>query len=111
MEVNDKELCFLDLKISVLNGKLETSVYSKPTDAHLYLHSQSCHPKKTIVGIQKGVALRLKRICSTDDEFNNKSIEYSQYLVNRGHKKSSIQKAFNSVSKLSRNEARIPTSH
>ena len=83
-----------------MNGKLQTTVYSKPTDAHLYLHSKSCHPKKLL--------LRLKRICSTDEEFHKNSIEYSDYLVNRGHSKSSINRAFEKVSNLTRTEARIP---
>ena len=72
------------------------------------LISKSCHPKKTIIGIQKGVALRLKRICSTDEDFKSKSIEYSKYLEKRGHKKSSVQKAFKNVANLSRMEARTP---
>mgnify|MGYP001794966372 FL=1 len=111
MEVSVKEICFLDLRITNDNGKLNTTVYSKPTDSHLYLHSKSCHPKKSIVGIEKGVALRLKRICSTDQEFNNKRNEYSKYLVNRGHTQPSVNKAFKSVSSMTRDEARTPKGH
>ena len=107
MEASEKELCFLDLRITNVNGKLYTTVYSKPTDAHLYLHSKSCHAKKSIVGIQKGVALCLKRICSTDEEFQNIRIEYSKYLENRGHTQSSINKAFERVPNLTRTEARV----
>ena len=29
-------LCFLDLKISIVDYKLATTVYSKPTDSHLF---------------------------------------------------------------------------
>ena len=29
------------------NGKLITSIYSKPTDYHQYLHFGSCHPEHT----------------------------------------------------------------
>jgi len=31
MEVGDNELCFLDAKITIVEGKLQTTVYSKPT--------------------------------------------------------------------------------
>jgi len=72
MEIGDDQLCFLDLKITLSNNNLSTTVYSKPTDSHLYLHSTSCHSQSTINGIPKGVALRLRRICSTDTEYRRK---------------------------------------
>ena len=56
MEIGCNTLCFLDLKISVLDGQLFTTVYSKPTDSHIYLHSTSCHKRSSIIGVQKGVA-------------------------------------------------------
>ena len=67
MEVSVKSNCFLDLKTSIVIGQLETTVYSKPTDFHLYIHGKSCHKPSRIRGIQKGVALRSRRICSTDN--------------------------------------------
>ena len=73
IEVGGNELCFLDLKLTLKDNKIHTTVYSKPTDSHLYLQADSCHHLPSILGIQKEVALRLRRICSTDEEFNNKS--------------------------------------
>ena len=64
------ELTFLDLRIMLKNNKLFTTVYSKPTSRQMYLHADSIHPKSTFTGFQKGVPLRLRRICSTDEEFN-----------------------------------------
>ena len=61
---------------------IHATVYSQPTDSHIYLQADSCHHLPSILGIQKGVALRLRRICSTDEEFNNKSKEYKAYLMN-----------------------------
>ena len=74
---------FLDLKISIVNNQLFTTVYSKDTDSHLYLHGTSCHIKSSVNGIPKGVSLRLRRLCSTDDEYEVKSREYMAYLVSR----------------------------
>ena len=48
MEIGNDHLCFLDLKISISSNKLMTTVYSKPTDSHLYLHSTSCHKPSSI---------------------------------------------------------------
>ena len=57
MDIGGSSLHILDLLITIDQNKLETPVYSKPTDAHLYLNADSCHPKSQIRGIAKGVAL------------------------------------------------------
>ena len=75
MEVGGKSICFLDLEISIKNGQLETAVYSKLTDSHLYLNAKSCHKPPSLRRIQKGVAERLRRICSTDTKYSSKLIE------------------------------------
>ena len=99
MEIGNDHLCFLDLKISVSGNKLMTTVYSKPTDSHLYLHSTSCHKSSSINGIQKGVVLRLGRICSTTKEYQNKAKEYSSYLVARGHNPKAVKSTFDKIEK------------
>ena len=71
MGLSGKSICFPDLKISITNGQLETTVYSKPTDSHLYLHAKSCHKPSSMRGIQKGVALPLQRVCSTVNEYSS----------------------------------------
>ena len=60
MKIVKGSLCFLDLKISIVDYKLATTVYSKPTDSHLYLQSNSCDNPKAIDGNQKGVDLRIR---------------------------------------------------
>ena len=75
-EVGGNRLEFMDLSIKIEDGKLTTTVYSKPTDGHLYLHNESCHPRNTKLAVQHGTALRLRRICSSDNEFEQKSVEY-----------------------------------
>ena len=106
MEVGGLVLCVLDLRIAIHEGRLLTSVYSKPTDSHLYLQADSCHQEASVKGILKGVALRLRRICSTIDEFDQKSKEYSAYLVARGHNPFSVQNAFEKVREKSIAQAR-----
>ena len=102
MEIGNDKLCFLDLEIKLENNKLHTTVYSKPTDAHLYLHANlhatSCHNKLSIKGIPKGVALRLRRICSSDAEYDIKSNEYINYLLKRGYDKKSTRATCNFLS-------------
>ena len=88
------------------SNKLFTTVYSKPTSSQMYLHADSIHPKSTSTDIQKGVSLRLRRICSTDEEFNERSKEYKAFLVARGHNPTSILKEFYRTANLTRTQAR-----
>ena len=116
IEIGNESLCFLDLKITLNNGNLSTTVFSKPTDSHLYLHGDSCHPKSTKNAISIGVATRLKRICSSDEEFQVKSKEYKAYLAARDHDPTVIKKSFNTIANKSREDLRkkkvveLPTS-
>ena len=41
MEIGGTSLDFLDLRITIVDNKLHTTVYSKPTDSHLYLQAGS----------------------------------------------------------------------
>ena len=95
----------LRFKNLIFRKKLTASMYSKRTDSHLYLQADSCHKKSSIKGIQKGVALRLCRICSSDNDYTAESKEYTKYLVNRGHDLKSVQHCFNNVGKTSQQKA------
>ena len=101
MEIGNQSACFLDLRISIVGNKLTTTVYSTPTDSHLYLHADSCHKKSSIKGIQKGVALGLRRICNSDFDYTAKSKKYTKYMVNRGHDLNLVKQCFNDVGKTS----------
>ncbi|XP_069974216.1 uncharacterized protein [Penaeus vannamei] len=47
VEHSNKELPFLDTLVYIDNeGKVQTTVYHKPSNTHQYLHFHSCHPPK-----------------------------------------------------------------
>ena len=80
------EIPFLDVNVMLLNGRLETDLYVKPTDKHQYLLKQwsSCHPSHTKQSIPFSMPLRLRRICSTDEFFNDPSMHaqaHSQHTL------------------------------
>ena len=106
MDVGGSSLHFLDLLISISNNRLETSVYSKSTDPHIYLNANSCHPGSQKRCIAKGVALRLRRICSDENDFRERSKEYIQYLLECGHDKTHVVEKFKEVTDITREEAR-----
>ena len=107
VDYGGKSLKILDLLIKLEEGKLTTTVYSKPTDGHLYLNNASCHPKNTKHAVQHGTALRLRRICSSDSEYEKKSKEYKAYLASCGHNPNELVDTFTKVGNIPRAEARI----
>ena len=59
------KLNVLDLTLHLVDGFIQTDVYAKPTHSHLYLPYESCHHMQCKNSIPYGVALRIKRNCST----------------------------------------------
>ena len=51
------------------NNRLQTTLYQKPTDRQNYLHAKSAHPLSLKKSIPYSQALRIKRVCSTFDEY------------------------------------------
>ena len=106
MDIGGKSLNFLDLCITIKGKVLATSVFSKPTDAHSYFNAKSCHHRSQILGVPKGAALRIGRICSEKNDFFIKSKEYANYLMACGHDKQHVRNNFDEVATMTREEAR-----
>ena len=66
------DIPFLDVHVHLRNGHIETDLHVKPTDKHQYLLKSSCHPSHTKRSLSYSMALRLRRICSTDELFNKR---------------------------------------
>ena len=75
------------------------------------MHNASCHPKSTKLGVEKGVALRLRRICSSEVEFDNQAKNYMAFLANREHSPKEIIENFQKVKRTTREEARTKRIH
>ena len=104
-ELSYSNLSFLDVKVSINNGRISTDLYVQPTDAHQYLLSSSCHTKHTKTSITYSLALRLRRICSNDHSFNKRKDELTNYLTNRGYKRKFITTKINKASIIPRHTA------
>ena len=94
---------FLDVNITLTNGRLSTSLYFKPTDSHLYLDNSSCHPEHEIKNIPKGQFLRLRRICSDITDFIRECNRYIAYFIARGYDKDKLYETSREVLRLDRN--------
>lgn len=96
---------FLDINITLRDGFLRTDLYSKPTDAHAYLHSSSSHPRHTVKNIPYSLFIRLRRLCSTPDVFNSRCQELSQQLKCRGYNQKVISEARQKAESIPRSES------
>ena len=100
---NDK-IEFLDTLVKIENGHVYTDLYVKPTDKQLYLNSNSCHPPSTKKGIAYGLALRLKRICEKERDYNKRRKDLKWKLRGRGYSGRMIEQQFSRVDRLSRDD-------
>ena len=109
---DDSGLEFLDLllKYDKVKCKISVDVYAKPTNSFTYVLPTTCYSKNSINKIPEGIALRLRRICDSDEKFEMRSKEYQKYLVTRDYSPSLVSEQFNKVKDLTRSEARQPKS-
>ena len=96
---------FHDTWVKLKGGKIETDLFCKETDKHLYLQRDSDHPKHTKACIPYGLGLRLKRICSKDKSYEEQKGVLQSQLIRRGYKEGMINREFKKVDKVEREDA------
>ena len=83
---------FLDVTIAkTFAGKLLATLYKWEIDRKSYLHRTSEHPKTLKQSIPYSQALRLKRICTTEEDFAEQSKALTKRLVERSYNDIEIQ--------------------
>ena len=81
---------FLDTTVKVVNNKLTTTLFTKPTDRRAYLHTRSYHPTSTKKAIAYSQAARIRRICSDINDFWKHANQLKKDLLHRGYKDGEI---------------------
>ena len=71
-------------------GKLSTALYKKEIDRQSYLHWKSKHPETLKRSTPFSQALRLKRICTAEEDFKDQSKALTKQLVERGYNENEI---------------------
>jgi hypothetical protein len=69
LDFSDKEIPFLDTLVKKEGTKLCTDLYSKPTDTFDYLLYNSSHPQTCKDSIPYSQFLRVRRICTNMNDF------------------------------------------
>ncbi|KAM4771055.1 CD109 antigen-like [Rhinophrynus dorsalis] len=86
---------FLDLNLYVgEDGMVKTTMYYKPNAGNALLYATSCHPRSLIVNLPVGQFLRVRRNCSTVDDFEIHADVLRNKLKNRGYSLGDIERAY-----------------
>ena len=92
---------FLDLKISIKNGRIHTDLYRKETSKPNALLPSSAHPGHIFSNIVYSMAFRLMRICSEEDIFEKRLMELkNDFLLPRNYHSKIIDSQFKRVRNL-----------
>ena len=60
---------FLDTLVKLANGHIYADLHSKPTDKHLCLRENSCHPPHTKKSLAYGLGIRIRRIFEKEEDY------------------------------------------
>ena len=107
--ISEETVSFLDIKLTITENKITSSVHYKETDAHSYFDYNSSHPPKCKDSIPYSQFRRLRRLCSSQEDFETKTKEMSTFFARSNYPESIISSAMNRVSDLSREEALQPS--
>lgn len=85
---------FMDLTITLKNGRFNTAIYAKPMALHLYIPPASSHAPGIATGLIFGHTLRVHRLCSHQQDIDNELQLFFQRLVDRGYSPNQILPLF-----------------
>ncbi|XP_069615962.1 uncharacterized protein [Ranitomeya imitator] len=92
--LSQREVEFLDLKLYPKDGCVYTTLYRKPTATNSLLQFSSFHPQHLRKGIPKGQFYRIKRNCSTQEDFRMHSQDLTHRFKDRGYPKKVVTKTY-----------------
>ena len=92
-EFSKESIEFLDTLVYIdSNNRIQTTLYKKRTDCQNYLHAKSAHPFSLKKSILYSQALRIKRICSTFEEYRKHSNDLKKRFAEKGYNESTVRK-------------------
>ncbi len=110
MEYSHTNIAFLDVMVyKGNNGRIETTIYNKPTDAPTYLHYSSHHPLNQKKSVPYGLMIRARRICSEENEFKKQTYKIMSTLKRVGYPQEILETTMDLVSNLDRQDLLEPT--
>ena len=104
MEKLYEKINFLDVVVYKENKYLSADLYTKDTDTHQYLHAKSCHRSCIKRAIPYGQAIRIKRICSDENNLNRRLLKLESWLGKRGYSSKNVRPGIERVHSVSRDD-------
>ena len=87
--------------------RLKTSLYSKPTDAHSYLLPTSSHPHHVFKSIPYSQCLRIRRICSENEDAEKNIQDLQDHLSKRGYDPKLVEESIEKAKTVDRSSLLI----
>ncbi|XP_040178452.1 uncharacterized protein LOC120911183 [Rana temporaria] len=95
MNFSSSRIAFLDVTLlKSPDGTLSTGLFRKPIAGNTILHATSAHPSPLIKSIPYSQYLRLKRNCSTQEDFLLEAAGLRDRLLLRGYSKKNLKRSF-----------------
>ena len=107
-ETSPTEISFLDSKVVLEDGVIYTDLFTKPTDSHNYLYYNSAHPQRCKDSIPYSQFLRVRRICTRNQDFDKNVIELSKHFLRRKYPLELLLKAATLARNLNRTTLLAP---
>jgi ribosome modulation factor len=97
---------FLDVMIMIdQEGFFHTDLYTKPNTLNQLLSPKSAHPGFVTRSSVYSLALRLRRICCTDQLFEKRALELQEKLLERGYSREVVMAGIQRAREVVRSEA------
>ena len=89
-----KTIDFMDLTLSIADGRIKTSLYKKPSNIHLYIPPHSCHPPGLLPGVVHGMVFRIFNLCSDPADMELRMVAFFRHLQRRGYQPNALRPLF-----------------
>lgn len=93
LESDPKGIPFLDTFLSINEGHIRIRPYTKPTDTKQYIDPTSCHPPHIIKSIPYSQALRIKRLCTNEEDLIREICNLYGYFKRRNYNDDLLQQS------------------
>ena len=93
---------FMDLTIKIVGSRIETTLYEKPMALYLYIPPHSAHPPGVHTGHIFGKVLRIHRLCTHQDDVNERIRVFFCRCMQLGHNASDLLPLFTQAIKNAR---------
>ena len=105
-EFSNESVSFLDTNLSVDHeGNLSTDLFTKPTDTHDYPEFKSAHPSHCKKSLPYSQLLRVRRICSENQNFIKHSCNLLKHFKRRGYPDKYLLESLVRACSMSREES------